>query len=303
MDAREPQVALTPPLSPQSDAKGAGTTYLLGTDGDFPWVERMTMKLPRKYVKQELEVRHNQLWQSVSHLGLENTADDDKINAGIPTPPIASAVLHIDGSVHMSWPQMILAGVCTPQYASNNFREQLNNLTLVAVLLAGFAIGFAISPPEFDDDDANLPSALCVALTHIYGLAMLASGLTCFGATVIALHSLNRIANSCPTKSSMLYICENIFYPAREAIERYIFMGIVFMVFGLIAAFVLLFNAFFSIPALVVSALFCWWFLRLYQTWGREAKEHNHVADGLAAMDISIAAKAQKSIGEGLVGA
>lgn len=149
----------------------------------------------------------------------------------------------------MGWWLMVLAGVCTPKFAIEAYVSQLNNLTLVAILLAGFAISFAVSPPEFPDDDTEIPRGVSKILTHLYGGGMLFSGMNCFAATSIALHAVNRLGNACPSKSSTAYMTIKVFFPARKAVQTYIFRGILGMVVGLVAAFVQSFNLFHGHPS------------------------------------------------------
>ena len=196
---------------------------------------------------------------------------------------------------------MVLTGVCTPKFAIEAYVSQLNNLTLVAILLAGFAISFAVSPPEFPDDDTEIPRGVSKILTHLYGGGMLFSGMNCFAATSIALHTVNRLGNACPSKSSTAYMTIKVFFPARKAVQTYIFRGIPGMVVGLVAAFVQSFNLFHGIPAALASIGLCCWFVVLYNHWDEATSLHSEIADDLAVKDIGAAAKANKSICEGML--
>ena len=194
------------------------------------WEQRV-VNLPRACPEaRSIEQHYETVWENLSkdqQNALEQDADDESINNGVPSEAMAQAVEH-----NMSWQRLVQAGVCTPSFAITKFTEQLNNLTLISVLLAGFAIGFAVSPEDYDSD---YPVWYSYMLQGVYGISMLASGMYNFAATVIALHTANRLSNACPSKSSTAYMTVNVFKPARTAIQDYVFRGIIAICIGLTA--------------------------------------------------------------------
>ena len=145
---------------------------------------------------------------------LEADADDAKINAGIPSDGMAKSAAKT-----MNWVALVLSGICTPSYAINTYIVQLNNFTLVSVLLAGFAISATVETPDFSDDTGQ-PEYIRIAIVHLYGFEMLFSGMSCFAATCISLHAVNRLSNALPSKSSTAYMTKNVFLPARNAVRH-----------------------------------------------------------------------------------
>ena len=261
----------------------------------YPWFATLTMRLPSPKSQLSIDEHHDTIWKTMP-TALESEANDEEISKGVPSLAMGSFAEQTD----MSWEALILAGFCTPKYAVDTYILQLNNLTLVAVLLAGFAIGFTVDPPAFLND-GDLPDFVLSTIKIVYGLTMLFSGVSCFAATSIALHTVGRLSNALPSKSSTTYMTSTIFKPAKVAVQQYIFRGILAMVIGLTCAFMNAFPFCYGIPAFSVSAFLCVWFIFIYMTWEDGTCFHSEIADYLAAKDIAIAAKGNNSICEGLV--
>ena len=273
----------------------------------YSWFARHTALLPDvrhelpkgvygyEIQKQFIAQEHESLWKTSGMSELEQEADEEKINAGIPSQAMATIA---DRS--MLWKDLVLSGISSPSYAIRSYIEQLSNSTLVSVLLAGFAISSTVDAPDFDYD-TGLPQSMRRVIEHIYGFSMLFSGMNCFAATCIALHAVNRLSNALPSKSSTAYMTRTVFDPARHAVQRYIYRGILGMVVGLTCAFMQSFAWLYGVPSALLSVGLCAWLVALYSAWDVGCGYHNWVADRLASMDIAIAAEGQKSISEGLV--
>jgi len=256
----------------------------------------MCYQIPKNPIPNvKANVVHSKIW-SASAKKFEEISDRDvkKLMEGVPTMEMALAVQKCQ-----SWTTLIKTGAVSPKYALTSMVEQLNNYTLVSVLLAGFAISFAVTPPEFSNNEA-LSKEAQATLALIYGTAMLFAGVSNFGATAVSLHSVNMFSNIIPTKASAFYVTTNIFFPARHAVRRYVFRGILGTVIGLTCAFVQNFSHFYCIPALVISTCFLGWFIMLYRLWYKDVWAHSCVADALAGMDMVQAAENDDCINEGI---
>jgi len=167
--------------------------------------------------------------------------------------------------------------------------------------LAGFAIGGLIESPDFTSDDTVYPEPMPIIFQSLYGLSMLASSMYCFAATGIALHSINRISNVCPSKTAVAYMTINIFFDARDSVNTYVFRGMASACLGIITAFIWgNQNLYYGIPAAVVCTLALCWFIAVYRQWDKMTTFHSDVGDKLCAKDLSIAAEKRQSITEGI---
>jgi len=248
-------------------------------------------KNPQPNIK--ANVVHRKIW-SKSAKKFEFDCDVKKLMEGVPSMEMAKAVQKCQ-----SWTTLIKTGAVSPKYALTSMVDQLNNYTLVSVLLAGFAISFAVTPPDFSHNEALSKEARAI-LSLVYGTAMLFAGVSNFGATAVSLHSVNMFSNIIPSKASAFYVTTNVFFPARHAVRRYVFRGIIGTVIGLTCAFVQNFSHFYCIPALVISVCFLGWFIMLYRLWYKDVWAHSCVADALAGMDMVQAAKNDDCINEGI---
>jgi len=257
------------------------------------------MRLPKAIETSSVDKVYNRMWPQDTLRALETgltTEEEELIRNGVPTRAMAEA-----GTRSMAWTMIIQAGMCSATYANDKFILQLTNSTIVAVLLSGFATAAIISPPDDFTESDVYSDTLCIVFEFSYFVSMLASAMYCFAATGIALHSVNRISNVLPSKSSVAYMTRQVFYEAREAMYDYVFKGMAFACGGIISAFVWINqNRYSGIPALVVSTLATLWFIVLYKKWDKMTDSHSHIGDGLCAKDMVAAAERKSSITEGL---
>jgi len=260
-----------------------------------PFEIRPHQSLPDCIVDEE----YGRIWTADEDLGdieLNTTPEEEeKINNGIPTKAMAAVATRT-----MRWDKLVQAGMCTATYANDKFITQLTNSAVVAALLSGFATAAVIEAPGFTDDSVYshpIPEVFQCS----YSVLMIASALYCFAATAISLHSINRISNVLPSKSSVAYMTINVFYDSRDAVNDYLFKGMATACGGIIVAFVWLNqNIYNGIPAAVVCGLACGWFITLYKQWDKMTTFHSDVADKLCARDMLLSADKGTSITEGL---
>ena len=246
--------------------------------------------LPEHIVQNE----YNKLWakHDVEALGL-GKLNVEPIRGGVPSMAMAEMA-----KASMKWENLVQMGACTATYANDKYILQLTNSTIIAVLLSGFSTAALVVPPTFD---GRLPHFWPEIFQSVYTLTMLASAIYCFAATGVALHSVNRLSNVCPSRSSVAYMTHNVFHAARDAVEAYVFRGMAFACGGIIVAVTWnTSNLLYGIPALVATSVASIWFIIVYKEWDRMAKFHSDVADKLFAKDILIAAKNGNSVTEGL---
>ncbi|KAL3908779.1 MAG: hypothetical protein SGILL_008353 [Bacillariaceae sp.] len=247
-----------------------------------------------------VEEEYNKIWQRKSQLKdfeLDlSEQDEEDIKNGIPTVAMAEAAKE-----SMRWNLLIQSGICTPTYANEKFIVQLNNLTLVAVLLAAIATAALLSHPNFMSPDTSYPHPIPMIFQGLYATTMIASAIYCFAAAGIALHSVNRISNVCPSKTSVSYMTINVFFNARDAVNSYVFRGTTTMCSGLIVAFTWSNqNLWYGIPALIIATGCTIWFIQLWRAWARMTEFHSDIADKLCAKDLELAAIGKQSVTEGI---
>lgn len=247
---------------------------------------------------QIVDEQYNKIWTEKEIVDFETgltTEQEAGINNGIPTEAMAQTAQQT-----MRWNKLVQAGMCTATYANDKFILQLTNSTIVAVLLSGFATAALIESPDFTADNVYL-DPIPVVFQCAYGFCMLTSAMYCFAATGIALHSVNRLSNVLPSKSSVAYMTLNVFFHARDAVNAYVFRGMATACFGIIIAVVWLNqNIFYGIPAAIASFVGTTWFVFVYKKWDSMTAFHSDVGDKLCAKDMMVASKLKNSITEGL---
>lgn len=252
------------------------------------------LPLPTEIVDEQ----YKKIWDDKELLHMEQTItakEEENIRNGIPTESMGKVA-----TASMRWNKIVQAGMCTATYANDKFILQLTNSTLVAVLLSGFATAALVESPDFTAASVY-PNPVPEILQCIYSASMLASAMYCFAATGIALHSVNRLSNVLPSKSSVAYMTLNIFFSARDSVNDYVFKGMAFACGGITTAFVWNNqNIYQGIPAAVVCVLGSSWFIAVYSKWEKMTVFHSDVGDKLCAKDMVLAAKEGKSMTEGL---
>ena len=245
-----------------------------------------------------VDQQYNRIWspQEINALEVNLTKDDEEaILRGVPSMAMAEVV-----TKSMRWPKLVQSGVCSPTYANDKFMLQLTNTTIVAILMAGFGIAATLGAPDFVGDTLY-PKPLPEIFQCAYSIFMITSTLYCFSATGIALHSINRISNVCPSKTAVAYMTAYLFFDARDAVNDYVYKGMAFGCGGIVTGFIWLNqNIFYGIPAALLSALGTLWFLAVYNKWDKMATFHSDVGDKLCAKDIVIAAEKGQSISEAI---
>jgi hypothetical protein len=257
---------------------------------------RPDQELDQKIVEEEFA----KIWKRKSQLKafeLDLTdKEEENIKNGIPTVAMAEAA-----KSSMRWNLLIQSGICTPTYASEKFIVQLNNLTIVAVLLAAIATAALLSHPNFASSNTGYPQPIPIFFQAIYAITMIASAIYCFAAAGIALHSVNRISNVCPSKTSVSYMTINVFFSARDAVNTYLFRGTASVCLGLIVAFTWSNqNILYGIPAAILASGCTTWFIQLWRAWAQMTEFHSDVADKLCAKDLEVAANGKQSMTEGI---
>lgn len=242
-----------------------------------------------------VEDEYAKLWRGEDIEALELGCDEEQINKGIPSMAMAKLA-----AANMRWEKLIQMGACSATYATDKYVLQLTNSTIIAVLLSGFATAALVQPPNFQISD-RLPAPWPAICQSCYTLSMVSSAISCFAATGIALHSVNRLSNVCPSKSSVAYMTYNIFHSARDAVESYVFRGMASACGGIVVAVTWnTANILYGVPALIFGLTGSIWFIIMYKQWDRMAKFHSDVADKLCAKDFMVAAENNNSITEGL---
>lgn len=251
-------------------------------------------ELPDSIVNDEF----NKIWTKEEYDNFEDNVtleQEESIKNGIPTQAMANAAMK-----SMRWNKLVQAGMCTPTYANDKFMIQLTNSTVVAVLLSGFSTAAMVEGPDFSVSEVY-SKEVRVIFQSTYSLSMLASAMYCFGATGVALHSINRISNVLPSKTSVAYMTLNVFFKARDSVNDYIFKGMTTACLGLVTAFVWgNQNIYDGIPAAVISVIATLWFIIVYKNWDKMTTFHSNVADKLCAKDMKLAADGEHSMTEGL---
>lgn len=265
-------------------------------DEDIDWVnlkdssDHHVMNKIRKWV-----------WSGTDFEALEQIDEDAVrlINEGIPTDAQAKAVADNPG-----WWKHILAGTVSPAFITGQMIAQFNNMSVISVLLAGFSIGFAISPPEFAGKYSakhHLHANVFPVLYATYLACMLASGIFSFISTVIAMHAVASLSNSYPSKTGTCYLLCKMVYSARRECDKNLMWSMYAMTAGLVAATVLNFGVFYGVPALAVAAVLVGVFVRKQYQWEFWAWRENDIGGALACKDIAMAAANKTSMKEGLL--
>jgi hypothetical protein len=156
----------------------------------------------------------------------------------------------------MKWNRVVQAGMCSASFENEKFISQLNNSAVVASLLSGFATTAVVaSSPDFTRSIVY-PDPIPKVFQGYYSAWIFLSALCCFAATAISLHSVNRISNVLPSKSSVVYMAVNVFFNARESVGKYIFRGMWSACGGIIIAIVWSNQTiYYGIPALIASVM------------------------------------------------
>ena len=223
--------------------------------------------------------------------------DQNNIKEGIPTEAMTKVA-----NATMKWNRVVQAGMCSASFANEKFILQLNNSAVVSSLLSGFATTAVVaSSPDFTHNIVY-SDPIPKVFQGCYSALMFLSALCCFAATVISLHSVNRISNVLPSKSSVAYMAVKVFFHARESVSIYTFRGMWSACGGIISIAIVWSNQsiYYGIPALIVSVMGTLWFIALYDQWKRMAEIHSDVADKLCAFDMKIIMDRNEPITEGL---
>jgi len=241
------------------------------------------------------------VWSGTDFEALEQISEDaaNLINEGVPTDAQAKAVAGNPG-----WWKHILAGTVSPSFITGQMVAQFNNMSVIAVLLAGFSIGFAIAPPEFAGEYSaqhHLHANVVSALYATYLACMLMSGIFSFISTVIAMHAVASLSNSYPSKTGTCYLLLKMAYPARAECRNNLLWSMYAMTGGLVAATVLNFSVFYGVPAMAVAAVLVGAFVRKHHQWEFLAGRENDIGGALACNDIAMAAANKTSMKEGLL--
>jgi hypothetical protein len=178
-----------------------------------------------------VQQEYDKLWNKLDHEALETNSDEDRINRGIPSRAMAEAA-----KTSMRWENLVQMGACTATYACDKYILQLTNSTIIAVLLSGFSTASVVQGLDLKEETRFSQTYYLIFQGLLYSFFMLLSAFYCFGATGIALHSVNRLSNVCPSKASIAYMTKEIFHCARDAIETYVYRGIAFACAGIVVA-------------------------------------------------------------------